>query len=289
MLIKYQRRYNNRVKKFRLSLLLLLAAACVSARAEDGTLLAPAYRIEVERRLEVSQPDQARYAQLLETALASAGVPFIKSQYILVLDRNPNVQAIFLYWLDAQASTDHLRYIGASPASTGKPGRGSFITPLGVFAHTLENKDFRAEGTLNKFGIRGFGRKGMRVFDFGWVQAERGWGRRGNSPMRLLMHATDPDYLEQHLGTQWSKGCIRIPATLNTFIDRHGLLDEDYEVAMANGKKLWMIRSDRLPTPSNSPRVASSFSISRLRSWLSRRIASINVRKMIDMPAPITL
>ena len=67
--------------------------------------------------------------------------------------------------------------------------------------------------------------------------------------MRLLMHATDPDYLEPHLGLPWSKGCIRIPAALNLFIDHHGLLDEDYETALAVGKKLWVIRPDRLATP----------------------------------------
>ena len=42
--------------------------------------------------------------------------------------------------------------------------------------HSLANMDFRAEGTFNDNGIRGYGRKGMRVFDFGWVVSERGWG-----------------------------------------------------------------------------------------------------------------
>jgi hypothetical protein len=155
-----------------------------------------------------------------------------------------------VYWLDAQPSTNRWHFIGASPASTGKSGRrGSFITPLGVFSHTLDNRDFRAEGTLNQFGIRGYGRKGMRVFDFGWVQGERGWGQGGLGPMRLLLHATDPDYLEQHLGKPWSKGCIRIPATLDIFIDRYGLLDADYEQALTNGRKLWVLRPDRTSTP----------------------------------------
>jgi len=51
----------------------------------------------------------------------------------------------------------------------------------------------------------------MRVFDFGWAQGERGWGSGGLSQLRLQMHTTDPDYLEQHLGSAMSKGCIRIP------------------------------------------------------------------------------
>ncbi len=245
-----EHRYNGRMKKIFLGFVLLLAAVSISSRAEDGTSLATAFEREVDRRLAPSPEAQILYAQLLQAALASAGIQTNISQYALVLDRNPSVQAIFVYWLDAQATSGRWHFIGASPASTGRPGRfGSFITPVGVFAHTLDNKDYRAEGTRNKRGIRGLGRKGMRVYDFGWVQAERGWGRGGQSPMRLLLHATDPDYLEQHLGAIWSKGCIRIPATLNTFIDHYGLLDADYEQVLANGKKLWMIRPDRNPTP----------------------------------------
>ena len=53
--------------------------------------------------------------------------------------------------------------------------------------------------------------------------------------------------LEPRLGLAASKGCIRIPATLNGFIDRYGLLDADYEQALARGKTLWMLRADRRP------------------------------------------
>lgn len=238
------------MKRIFLLIVLLYASSAVSSKAEDGTSLALTFQREVDRRLDVPQPAQARYAQLMEYALAGAGTPIVSSQYVLMVDRNPFVQAIFVYWLDSQASSDRLHFIGASPASTGKPGQFDyFITPLGVFAHTLDNKDFRAEGTRNKLGVRGFGRKGMRVFDFGWLQGDRGWGRGGQSQMRLLMHATDPDHLEQHLGVAMSRGCIRIPATLNTFIDRYGLLDADYEQALAKGEKPWMLRPDRVPTP----------------------------------------
>lgn len=233
-----------------LAIALLLASAAAAPQAEDGASLALTFQREVDRRIELPQEEQVRYAQMLEVALTGAGIPIMTSQYVLVLDRNPFVQAIFVYWLDVHASTDRLRFIGASPASTGKPGAYDyFITPLGVFAHTLDNKDYRAEGTRNKLGVRALGRKGMRVYDFGWVLGERGWGRGGLSPMRLLLHATDPDYLELHLGLAMSKGCIRIPATLNDFIDRYGLLDADYEQGRADGKKLWVLRRDRTPTP----------------------------------------
>ncbi|MDD5057720.1 MAG: murein L,D-transpeptidase [Sideroxydans sp.] len=237
------------MKKILPVIVLLLALSFVPSYAEDGKYLAIAFQSQVDRKLNVPQEAQARYAQLLEAALKNAGTQIAASQYILVLDRNPNVQAIFLYWLDAQAAFNRPYFIGASPASSGMRGEyDHFITPTGVFDHSLDNKDFRAEGTYNGFGIRGYGRRGMRVFDFGWVMAERAWGRGGQSPMRLLMHATDPDRLEKHLGKTNSKGCVRIPATLDNFIDRYGLLDAEYEQALAGEKKLWVLRPDRIPT-----------------------------------------
>jgi hypothetical protein len=228
----------------------LFFISATSALAADGTALAAAFETEVERRLALPAAEQQQYAAALVAALAEAETPFTHSQYILLLDRAPNVQAILLYWLDLADSPPRFHYIGAAPASTGKPGRpGYFTTPLGVYAHTLKNRDFRAEGTPNRNGILGYGRKGMRIYDFGWVQAERGWGDGGPGQMRLLLHATDPERLEPQLGTPRSKGCIRIPATLNTFLDRHGLLDADYEQALVNGRKLWVLLPERTPTP----------------------------------------
>ena len=107
--------------------------------------------------------------------------------------------------------------------------------------------DFRAEGTFNENKIRGYGLKGMRVFDFGWQQAERGWGKRGPGTMRLQMHATDPSNLELRLGTVQSKGCVRIHASLNTFLDHYGVLDADYSRAAAEGDTLWVLAADREP------------------------------------------
>lgn len=94
----------------------------------------------------------------------------------------------------------------------------------------------------------GYGIKGMRVYDFGWVPARRMW-KPGIGKMRLQMHATDPRYLEPRLGTVQSMGCIRIPATLNILIDHYALLDADYERAIACGRWFWELRPDREPTP----------------------------------------
>lgn len=210
-------------------------------------LLAGPFAREVKMRLELPEPEQQAYAQILQQALRQAGIHELGPQYVLMVDRSSAVQAVFIYWL---ASERVARFVGAAPASTGRPGTyDHFYTPLGVFAHTPANMDFRAEGTRNDQGIRGYGVKGMRVYDFGWVEAERGWGPHGTSLMRLQVHATDPDLLEKFLGNERSKGCIRIPATLNTFIDRYGLLDADYEAEVKEGRQLWVLRPDREQTP----------------------------------------
>jgi hypothetical protein len=216
-------------------LLALLAAAAAAAPLADE------FAREVDRRLEPPPAEQAYYAALLDKALPEAGAP----QYFVLVDRSPRVQAALVFWRSPQG---RLELVGAAPVSTGKPGAYEhFATPAGAFAHTLANPDFRAEGTPNADGIRGYGEKGMRVFDFGWVRAERGWGEGGYSDMRLQMHATDAQRLEPLLGrAAASKGCIRIPATLNVFIDRHGILDADYYHA---GARHWVLRADRQPTP----------------------------------------
>lgn len=227
-----------------LSVASLRCMGAAETAPDGGEAMAEAFAREVTARLHPPEEEQARYAGLLAEQLESRAIA--EAQYVLVVDRSPAVQVALLYWYDPEGAGTRL--IGATPVSTGKPGREDyFTTPTGVFGHTLENPDFRAEGTLNENGIRGYGVKGMRVFDFGWQQAQRGWGRRRFSTMRLQMHATDPKYLEPRLGSAQSKGCIRIPASMNTFLDRHGILDAEYERAAAAGRSLWVLRTDREP------------------------------------------
>jgi hypothetical protein len=184
---------------------------------------------------------------LLRDTLSRAGLESIPAQYVIVIDRNVRVQAAMIFWKSEQGD---FHFIGASPASTGKPGRFEYFqTPTGIFDHTLDNLDFRAEGTRNENGILGYGRKGLRVYDFGWLTAPRGWGDGRPGVMRLQLHSTDPDLLEPRLGSAQSKGCIRIPASMNLFIDRYGLLDAHYERAIAAGQKLWVLSPLREPTP----------------------------------------
>jgi hypothetical protein len=235
----------------RCSLLLAVAASAADATVDSGRDLAAIYRLQVDRRLDVPETEQRAYAQRLAHALSAspltAGRLPLPPQFVLLIDRDASVQAALLYWLDAAGDA---HFIGASPVSTGRPvGYEHFDTPTGVFDHSLANPDFRAEGTRNELGVCGYGVAGRRVFDFGWADAWKGWGPRGFGTMRLQVHATDPQLLEPRLGARESKGCIRIPAALNDFLDRHGILDADYERAVEAGQPLWMLRPDRAPTP----------------------------------------
>ncbi|MFL6668114.1 MAG: hypothetical protein ACJ8J3_13250 [Burkholderia ambifaria] len=203
---------------------------------------------EVTRRLNVPASEQRAYGVRLQKALSDANLGDLAGEYVVMVDRAPNVQALFIYF--RATPTNAWLMIGASPVGTGWPGKyDHFLTPLGVFHHTPDNMDFRAEGTTNDNGIRGYGQRDMRIYDFGWVDGERGWGKGGKSPMRFQMHATDPDRLEALLGIRHSKGCVRIPASLNTFLDRHGILDDDYQARVEAGKSLWVLRHDRDITP----------------------------------------
>ncbi|TAM23901.1 MAG: murein L,D-transpeptidase [Nevskiaceae bacterium] len=237
--------------RLRRGLHLALLAALLGGRAatadDPGLALRERYRVEVDHRLELPPEAQARYALSLRAALDQAGYPDLRSQYLLLVDRDPQVQAALLWWLSELGEP---ALIGASPVSTGKPGEYEhFLTPTGVFRHSPANFDHRSEGTENKLGILGYGEQGLRVYDFGWQLATRGWGAGGVSPMRLVMHATDPRYLEPRLGTAQSKGCVRIPTTLDRFLDRYGLLDADYLTEAVPDKLRWLLRPDREPTP----------------------------------------
>lgn len=207
--------------------------------------MAARFEHEVTPRLAVPRDEAVAYAARLQDAFDMALLAVFVPQFVVLVDRSPQVQAALLYF---GAGTDWA-LIGVTPVSTGLPGRYEhFTTPLGVFDHSMANPDFRAEGTKNKQGFRGYGRKGLRVYDFGWVKAPRGWGDGRMGVLRLQMHSTDPDLAESKLGSAQSEGCVRIPSTLNDFIDRNALIDADYDRAVAEGQRLWVLRADRTPT-----------------------------------------
>jgi hypothetical protein len=220
----------------------LLAAAgglYAAGAAENAARWRALFAAEVKPALTLPQESVAWYASQL------AGVAFSGREFVAVVDRNENVQALVLLLRD-QAGSFHL--IGAAPVSTGLPGRFDYFeTPLGAFAHSTEHRDYRALGTKNENGIRGYGRRGMRVFDLGWIPAKKGWGDGAVMDIRMQMHATDPGHLEMHLGTRRSKGCIRIHSTLNEFFDKYGILDAGYVREAAAGERAYVLRKDWAP------------------------------------------
>ncbi len=211
--------------------------------------LRAAVSAELPRRARCGQAGGPEAIGLAERALAVSGFVIDRPQLVVVVDRNPRSQSLCV--LLTQRDTPWQPITG-SRVSTGQAGRrGYFLTPTGVFRHTPDVLDYRAEGTFNENHIRGLGLKGMRVWDFGWQRATKGWTKEDpDGEIRLLMHATDPDVLERRLGRPASKGCVRVPAAMNRFLDRHGVLDSDYERAAIDDPRYGaVLLPDRDPTP----------------------------------------
>lgn len=227
----------------------LLAVSATSAFAATPEELTSLFQKEVTRKLSVPDDVSQHYLASALEQLHAKGADLTRDQMLVAVDRSPNVQALLLFAGNEQTGW---RLVGASPVSTGTRGKfDHYVTPTGVYEHTLgEYSDFRAEGTKNEYGIRGYGKHGMRVWDFGWVDADKGWlkGRKESGGIRFQMHATDPDRLEQRLGSTASKGCVRMSGSLNAFLDKYGALDWYYEQAAGQGKTPWVLRKDRIST-----------------------------------------
>ena len=205
----------------------------LEAVMQEATRLQDAMVKEVPRLVARTPASDAEWIALAQAEIAAAKLPVDRPQLLVVVDRNPRVQQLAVM---LAAPGNDWRVIGGARVSTGSMGRfDHYVTPRGVFRVTDAILGFRAEGTLNENGIRGLGAKGMRVWDFGWHVALKGWkadiGKPDRTPIRLMMHATDPDRLEQRLGQPASQGCVRIPTAMNRFLDRHGVLDAEYERA----------------------------------------------------------
>lgn len=228
---------------------LLCLAQVVQAAVGTVTVsqLSAQFVRQVDRRLDLPLSAQQRYISLVMDALAQSEIVALQAQTFLAVDRNPFVQAAFLL---LRTEDGQWHWLGATAVSTGRPGGFEhFVTPVGVFLHSPNNPDYRSAGTFNENHIRGYGERGMRIFDFGWQVADRTWGKGGRSPMRLAMHATDPNRLEARLGSTGSEGCIRIPASLNRFLDHYGVLDAEYEIAVKESKPQRVLAPDREPLP----------------------------------------
>ncbi|MDP9095663.1 MAG: L,D-transpeptidase [Pseudomonadota bacterium] len=195
--------------------------------------LRQAFRAEVRQALHPDPAREQRSIDLARAAIADSNETIDHPQLVAIVDRNPRQQQLMVA---VAMPGEPWRVIGTGSISTGQTGRfDHYVTPIGVFHVTDAILGYRAEGTLNENGIRGLGAKGMRVWDFGWQVAKKGWietvGKPDSTPIRFMLHATDPDKLEQRLGRPASQGCIRMPGTMNRFLDLHGVLDSEYERA----------------------------------------------------------
>jgi lipoprotein-anchoring transpeptidase ErfK/SrfK len=239
---------------FAWSSIFCMTVACAAQSPSSVALETPSlasvtenFEQSVVQHLTVPLATVTEYATMLKVALKQGAIADGEPAFIVLVDRNPNIQALFVFLGTNEGGWS---LVGATAISTGLPGTYEhFKTPLGVFDHSRENPDFRAEGTKNKFGVRGYGNKGGRIYDFGWVKAPRGWGDGHMGELRLQMHSTDRDLLEKRLGTAQSEGCVRMPAELNEFLDLHAILDQDYERVIEAGTHPWVLRKDRQPTP----------------------------------------
>ncbi len=205
-----------------------IATSSVQAEKLPGEVIEMKQRFsqEVGSVLVEEEREKALLQQVTRIFSSEQGTSFRASQYFLLADRNPNSQIVALIFFDEKTGESHI--IGIHKTSTGNPNRvGFYETPVGVFKNTPAHMSYRALGTKNKKGWRGFGAKGSRVWDLGWQESRHPKG--GPIHIRLLVHATDPDFGEPKLGTPDSKGCIRISAKLNRFLDYYGILDSAYE------------------------------------------------------------
>lgn len=219
--------------------------------ARQAADLRKAMESEVVHLLKPSSATVADAALRATILVHQSGQVVDRPQLVVVVDRNPRVETLYLM-LARPGTAAGWRLVGAAHVSTGQSGRKDYyITPVGVFAHTDAILDFRAQGTFNEHHVRGLGLAGMRVWDFGWQWALKGWHTDGEGgDIRLQMHATDPKLLEGRLGRPASEGCVRVSSTMNRFLDKYGVLDADYELmAVTDGRYANLLRSDRTPSP----------------------------------------
>jgi lipoprotein-anchoring transpeptidase ErfK/SrfK len=218
----------------------------------DGALaeLRAAMQRDVPGQLHLSTARAENLIARAQAMLSATGTAIDTPQLVLTVDRNPGSQTIALFLARPGAAPWSL--VGATHVSTGQAGRKDYyITPVGVFRHTDAILDFRAQGTYNEHHVRGLGLAGMRVWDFGWQWALKGWHTDGEGgDIRLQMHATDPTLLERRLGRPASEGCVRLSSAMNRFLDHYGVLDADYDrVAITDIRYRQLLQPDHTPTP----------------------------------------
>lgn len=212
------------------------APPAASLASKDSVL--KAYQDEV-KSVDVSPEFQKSFSDKVAAEVQAKQLE--ESQFFIAIDRGFKAQVLALAFYDKDKNSVSLSHF--SPVSTGNTRKLHFITPTGWFENKVENGSYRAEGTKNSQGFRGYGAKGRRVWDFGWQKAQPGWIKKEEErDIRFQMHATDPALAESKLGTPQSQGCVRVHSTANAFFDKYGIIDKEYETA-----NYWALLKNRTP------------------------------------------
>jgi hypothetical protein len=188
--------------------------------------MAGLFEAAIDRRLQLPAAEVAAYARRAGAALRQAGRTPQAAQYLMVVDRDPLVQAGLLFWRSAEGEW---RLVGASPVSTGHPGPfDRRPTPAGVFPLVQSGGE-------------------PAVFDFGSQPVGRDWGEGTQSHMRLQLRPPEPAVMENRLGLAQSNGPVLVPASLAQMLLALGLLPPGSPAALV------VLDSGRAERPAWSP------------------------------------
>lgn len=237
----------------RRQLLLGAAAACLPLPGLARIVYTPhelreQYRREVSPRLAMPADEVRLYGGIAELQLYNVGHALVAPQYLLVIDGNPYVQAAMLFWRLLPGSYE---LVGASPVSTSAPTADGPGTVQGLFEQEPDDK-------VDASCVRSCGRGRQRIYDFDRQPPNQGLAARGASDLRVQVRGADRR-AQHRLGAPSPDGCILLPASLISFLDEYGILDDaapgrvQRHVLPYRGRHLMLVDSEREERPEWSP------------------------------------
>jgi len=237
----------------RRQLLLGAAATCLPLAGIASIVYTPhelmeQYRRDVVPRLAMPADEVRLYGGIAELQLHNVGRGLLAPQYLLVIDSNPHVQAAMLFWRLLPGSYE---LVGASPVSTSALAANQLSAAQGLLEQGQAGKDHAACAHT-------CGRGRQRIYDFGWQRTKQGFPAPGAADLRVQVRGADRR-AERSLGTPCPEGCILLPASLISFLDEYGILDEGVpglayrHVLPYRGRHLMLVDSEREERPEWSP------------------------------------
>lgn len=237
----------------RRQLLLGAAATCVPLSGMASIVYTPhelreQYRRDVVPRLAMPADEVRLYGGIAELQLYNVGRELLQPQYLLVIDSNPYVQAAMLFWRLLPGSYE---LVGASPVSTSAAKGGEINAVQGLFEQGQA-------GNVDGSCARTCGRGKQRIYDFAWQPTNQGFAAPGIADLRVQVRGADAR-AQRRLGTPCPEGCILLPASLISFLDEYGILDDGLpgraqrHVLPYRGRHLMLVDSEREERPEWSP------------------------------------